>query len=115
MSSREACFNRWLELHEGKHCFFIDGRLAAERLQVFYVQGNDPWAITEYRKFLFSDNEVPDDACSYKQTSHFAAMIAALITNRVTSFACTIAGDEKPVPFYESYDGINNIHETRHG
>jgi molybdopterin/thiamine biosynthesis adenylyltransferase len=115
MEARRNCFERWLSLHEGKHCFFIDGRLAAERLQVFFVRGDSPWSIEEYKKHLPSDAEVPDAPCSYKQTSHFAAMIAALITNRVTQFACTEAGDEALIPFLEEYDGYTNVSITCYG
>jgi molybdopterin/thiamine biosynthesis adenylyltransferase len=115
MAARKTCFERWLSLHEGKHCFFIDGRLAAERLQVFCVRGDNPWSIEEYKKFLFRDADVPDAPCSYKQTSHFAALIAALITNRVTQFAGTEEGDEGMIPFLEEYDGFSNVHEICHG
>ena len=63
---------------------FIDGRLNAEQFQVYYVTLEN---CIEYEKnHLFDDKEVEDTNCSYKQTTHFAAAIAAKMIQGFTAF-----------------------------
>jgi molybdopterin/thiamine biosynthesis adenylyltransferase len=85
MEARKTMFENWLEEAEKyPESIFIDGRLNAEQFQVYYVTLE--WA-EKYRKdHLFDDSEVEDANCSYKQTTHFAAAIAAKMVQGFTGF-----------------------------
>ena len=100
MAARKLFFMKWTE-HvyskpeaERKHCLFIDGRLAAEELQVLAFTGDNEWAINEYRsKFLFSDEEADATVCSYKQTTYMANLIGSLMVNIFVNFVANeVAG-----------------------
>ena len=76
MQARKVMFENWLqEAEKYPDSIFIDGRLNAEQFQVYYVTLE--WAKKYADTHLFDDADVEDAACSYKQTSHFAASIAA--------------------------------------
>jgi hypothetical protein len=58
---------------------FIDGRLTADNIQIFCVT---PENMSEYENnYLFSDSEVEDAPCTFKQTSYLAAIIGGLMVN----------------------------------
>lgn len=91
MRAREQFFEAWCNhVNNSEHpenCLFIDARLNAEEFQVFCIQGNDTHSINKYREeYLFSDLSVTEAICSYKQTSHIAAMLASFVVNYVTIF-----------------------------
>jgi len=95
MVARKTFFNNWKAHVESKsiegrkECLFIDGRLAAESLQIFCITGDDTRNIKRYEEeFLFSDEEADATVCSYKQTSYMANMIGSLIVNLFINF-CT--------------------------
>lgn len=68
---------------------FIDGRLAAETLQVFCFTGEDEYYMQQYEEhWLFDDSEAESTVCSYKQTSYCANLIASLMTNLFVNW-CT--------------------------
>ena len=103
MEARKVMFNNWLsESPKHENAVFIDGRLLAEQLQVFIVT---PETAKRYQKeFLFDDFEVEDVNCSYKQTTHFAATIAAKMVQGFTNW---LIKDEAEVPFiYEEIGGL---------
>jgi len=110
MEARKIAFENWLTYLETAEdrskCFFQDGRLLAEQLQIFNIQGNDLEAIEKYKSdYLFDDSEVQEAMCTFKQTSHAAAMIAShmvgLFTNWVSN---TFVGPKiKKVPFFYQY------------
>lgn len=112
MTARKTFFRKW-EAHvmdkpaeERGKCLFIDGRLAAEELQVLAVQGDDIRAITQYKSdWLFSDSEADATVCSYKQTTFMANMIASIMTNVFVNFVANECNPVMPrdVPFYTSY------------
>lgn len=106
MEARKVMFENWKT--EAKlapeQAIFIDGRLLAEQLQVFYVT---PDRIEEYEKYLFDDSEVEDVNCSYKQTTHFAAAIAAKMVQGFTNW---LVKDESEIPF--GYEEIGSIFLT---
>lgn len=112
MTARKTFFRKW-EAHvmskpteERGKCLFIDGRLAAEELQVLAVQGDDIRAITQYKSdWLFSDSEAEATVCSYKQTTFMANMIASIMTNIFVNFVANECNPVMPrdVPFYTSY------------
>lgn len=110
MEARKTMFQSWVEhisvLEEDDHdleeAIFIDGRLTAEQLQIFCVTPKD---IEEYKKHLFDDSEVEDAPCTFKQTSHSAAMIAshmiAFFTNHITNVR---EGENvRSLPFFWEY------------
>lgn len=105
MKARKLMFEGWKE--EAKknpsEAIFIDGRLLAEQLQVFFVT---PEFTEEYEKYLFDDSEVEDTSCSYKQTTHFAATIGAKMVQGFTNWI----SNEGTIPFY--YEEIGNLFLT---
>ncbi len=94
MSARKVFFENWIEVcasiqednpNTPVKAIFIDGRLEMEQLQVFCVPF-EPRYIDRYREHLFDDSQVSDLACSMKQTSHTAAMIATFMTGFFTNY-----------------------------
>lgn len=112
MAARKLVFMKWYkhvmskpEEERGK-CLLIDGRLAAEELQVLAVQGNDTRAIEQYqRDWLFNDGQADATVCSYKQTTFMANMIASLMVNIFVNFVANECNPIMPrdVPFYTSF------------
>ena len=116
MEARKIMFNRWKgglsnhTSHYGRSLntnrLFIDGRLLMEQMQIFCVKGDDKDSIKEYEtKHLFDDSEVETESCTLKQTSHSAAMIAAMMTGFYTNHLSNIhlQKDVRSVPFYTEY------------
>lgn len=119
MKARETFFNKWLDHvnsksdEDKKHCLFIDGRLAAEELQVFCIQGDDAYNIDNYRNFLFSDEEADATICSYKQTTFMANMIGSIIVNLFTNFVANeIVEGLRDLPFMTSYEAESMMFKT---
>lgn len=120
MYSRELFFNRWKHFVSTllpelrKECLFIDGRLAAEYLQVFCIRGDDAYNMERYAQtFLFSDEEAEETICSYKQTSYMASMIGSIITNLFINFTANkITENLRDLPFITTYDGCLMLFKT---
>jgi len=111
MAARKMMFDKWFEHnseYKNEDALFIDGRLLMEQMQIFCVT---PFKTKAYRdKHLFSDEEVPDAACSLQQTSHSAAMIASVMVGFFTNhIANNVNGDKaRSVPFeYEYFIPLN--------
>ena len=111
MQARKDMFAVWmrnlntLSTEQRKNCIFIDGRLQAERFQIFCIKGDDSASMEEYQKtHLFDDSEVEDAACTMKQTSHTAAIIAGFMVSFFTNFLSNRIdpSSARNVPF--SYD-----------
>ena len=121
MKARKVFFDRWVDHinsksdEDKKHCLFIDGRLAAEELQVFCIQGDDTYNITNYQdNFLFSDEEADATICSYKQTTFMANMIGSIIVNLFTNFVANeIVENLRDLPFMTSYEAESMIFKTK--
>lgn len=96
MQARKVSFENWCKVNTYSNSIFIDGRLTAEQMQIFCVTANNS---EKYRKYLFDDSEVPDAPCTFKQTSHAAAMIASHIVGFLTNHISGL-----PVPFYWEYN-----------
>lgn len=121
MEARRIFFYNWLQhvsgmpTKEKKKCLFIDGRLAAEELQIFCITGDDEYHKKIYEnQHLFSDGEADATVCSYKQTSHCANMIGSLIVNLFVNF---VANECEPLiprdlPFLTSYDAERMFFKT---
>lgn len=117
MITRKMVFTKWKEMlvrnselhgvnfNPSKY-LFIDGRLEAEEFQIFCITGDNYYGATKYRdEFLFNDSDVPDAACTYKQTTYTAAMIGSFIANLVVNFATNITNPtfNRDLPFLTTY------------
>lgn len=113
MAARKIAFKNWKEFietltpEERKTCFFQDGRLLAEQLQIFNLPGDKIEWIERYEKEqLFDDSEVEEVECTFKQTSHCAAMIASHMTGFVTNWLTNVNSKEpaiRQVPYFYGY------------
>ena len=85
MKARKDMFENWMkEAEVYPNSIFVDGRLNAEQFQVYYVTLEN--ALVYEKDHLFDDKEVDDVNCSYRQTTHFAAAIAAKMVQGFTAF-----------------------------
>jgi len=94
--------------------YFIDGRMEAETYQIFTIKDGTTHDL--YKNYLFNDDEVPEQSCSTKATSHCAASIASLIVAIVVNIASNLAvGDDnyREVPFFITKN-LDLLHETLH-
>lgn len=112
MKARQDMFSQWLNYSENvfqgnkNESIFIDGRLLAEQMQIFCVRAEDKESVEKYKsEFLFGDEEVPDAACTFKQTSHAAAMIAGFMTSFFTNHMANVreGNTARQVPFQTEY------------
>jgi molybdopterin/thiamine biosynthesis adenylyltransferase len=106
MEARKIMFKVWKKYSDEnpkEKAILIDGRLLAEQFQILFVTRE---RADEYEnKYLFEDSEVEDANCSYKQTSHFAANVAAKMVQGFTNW---LAEDNTTVvPFY--YEEIGGL------
>ena len=79
---------------------FIDGRLAAEDLQIITIRTMED--VEKYRKvYLFSEEEKDVTICSYKQTTYSAMIIAGLMANILVNVVYNNKfGNIRRVPFF---------------
>ena len=81
MKTRVEVFNEWRK-HDDRE-LFIDARLRAQLYEVYVVtKGREE----EYEKTLFSDSEVDDGPCTFKQTAYFAILVGARITHALVNY-----------------------------
>ncbi len=91
MQAREVLFNKFISYmgdddFKKKHTYFIDGRLLMEQMRIYCIPGNRIDLHFDYiENHIFNDSEVEELACTMKQVSHGAAMIATHITGFVTN------------------------------
>jgi len=111
MEARSLFFHSWLKhvasSDNKENCLFIDGRLAAEELQVFCMTGTDRFYMQRYmEEYLFSDYDADATMCSYKQTSYCANMIGSIIVNLYTNFIANTLNPviKRDLPFKTYYD-----------
>lgn len=120
MRARSDFFNSWLRHvkdtppDQRSHCFYEDGRLAAEECQIFCIRGDDDYNINLYQhKHLFSDDEADPTICSYKQTSYMATFIASVMVNLFVNFVANELTDGiRELPFLTSYEGESLFFQT---
>lgn len=116
MTARKVFFANWKNLrnmNQKENMLFVDGRLLAEQLQILCVRGDNEADIARYEtEYLFDDNEVQDAPCTFKQTSHMAAMIAGFMTGFVTNFLGNqvFNADVYELPFFFEY--LLPVHQT---
>lgn len=97
MKARKDMFETWLStVTNDNEKLFVDGRLLAENYEIYFVT---PDKADRYRETLFDDNEIEDVPCSEKQTSHFAASIAADMIKGYTNWLSNRKYDTREVPF----------------
>jgi len=121
ITARKIYFDIWLKVveslpqEEKKECIFIDGRLAAEDFQILCVRGDDTFNIHRYvREYIFDPSEAAHTICSYKQTSHIAAIIAGMMVNLFTNFiTSTIEEDIRELPFFTEYNASTVVLNTQ--
>lgn len=105
MKARKDMFEAWKKNWGADgDAIFIDGRLTFEQIQIFCVKGGDAAKIAKYEtEHLFDDSLVEDGPCTMKQTSHSAAMIAAMMVGLFTNYLSRKAGKPCAVPFFTEY------------
>ena len=109
ITARRTVFNWWKNKTAGLSdtYIFIDGRLTADKWQIFAFTSKDRKAIEKYEKeWLFPQSEAQHLPCSFKQTTYLAAMIASYMCNLFVNF---VAESTKPmvpynIPFMAEFD-----------
>src|ERR1041385_2437860 len=98
MAARKTAFKNWKNQFAGeKGAFFQDGRLLAEQLQIYNIPSERVDLIAEYEtNHLFNDDEVAEADCTFKQTSHCAAMIASHMLGFLTNW---VSNQNSEIPF----------------
>lgn len=120
MKARKDAFRNWtnfvarLPEEERGECLFIDGRLAAEELQVFCIKGDDTDGERRYEPYLFSDSQATPTVCSYKQTTFMANMIGSIIVNLFINFVANQCNPliDRDLPFYTEYNAETMYFKT---
>jgi len=115
MEARKLMFEKWVSeisnMDDTNIKVFVDGRLTAESFQMYIVT---PDRIDGYRETLFDDDEVEDLPCSYKSTSHIAAMLASQMTTALTNAVVRfIHGDVRDLPFETRYEASMYLYEQK--
>lgn len=111
MEARKQMFENWFKFikenpEKRNEALFIDGRLLAEQYQVFCVRGNALSQINEYYvDHLFDDGEVDAVDCTFKQTTHVAAMLASQMVSFYTNFMSNVSkgNNVRKLPFYSDH------------
>ena len=108
IAARRTVYNKWkCNIASYKPTILIDGRLTADKWQIFAIPSNDVKRMEVYEKeWLFPESEAQHLPCSFKQTTYMAAMIASYMCNLFVNF---IAESTKPivpysVPFMTEFD-----------
>lgn len=120
MAARKLFYNNWKEsiIQEESHEYlFIDGRLTADMFQLFCIQGNDSYTQDEYEKnWLFADEDADITDCTFRQTSHIAAMLGTYITTYFTNFCSNLSPDNFPkrIPWFMEYNSIVNTYDFKY-
>ena len=111
MAARKVFYNNWRRSvlshsdEDKNKCLFIDGRLAAESLQILCITGDSPWDMDRYEsEFLFDDAEADETVCSFKQTAFMANMIAGMMINMLVNFCANLVGGCRTIPFFTQYE-----------
>jgi len=101
MEARKTMFNNWAA--QDDRSIFIDGRMIAEAMQIFAVlPGNEE----KYIETLFDDNEVQEQPCSAKATSHTGAIIGGFMMSILSNHMSNINLDLefREVPFKTTFE-----------
>ena len=100
MEARKFTYEKWKANSNRK--IFVDGRLLAEQFEIYFVI---PGREERYEATLFEDKPGDEGSCSYKSTSHFAAMCGAKIVQGLNSFLANTKFEDDiatlPFKYYE--------------
>lgn len=117
ISARRMMYNSWKKVWSGdRRAIFLDASLAAEQFGVYAIKANDPVAQKKYETEYLSikDEDIEDAPCTARQTSHFAAAVAArlvtLFTNHITNV--NEGANIRQLPFESSYFGPLDLTEV---
>lgn len=104
MEARKTMFENFKSQAVDEDYLFIDGRLSLETMQIFCVR-NTQEDIEKYEKYLYAEEEVPEDVCSMKQSTHTAAMIASHMVGFLTNHVTNVyeGNKDRIVPFKWEY------------
>lgn len=109
MNARKLAFHKWKE-YLNEHIrrpstglrllpeafFFQDGRLTAEQFQIYNITGDRPDLIKKYEEeALFDEKEGYEGDCTFKQTSHCAAMVASHMVGFYTNWLTNVVTGDK--------------------
>jgi len=87
MALRHRLFNYWLQQENRQ--FFIDVRLLAEVFEIYFVQqGDEQW----YSQYLYSDEEIEEAPCTYRQTAHIASICHGQVVSIVNQYCSEVRG-----------------------
>lgn len=103
MESRKVMFESWKEskIYQAGASLFIDGRLNAETAEMFCVY--DEATSSRWLATWFEDSKVEDAPCTFKATSHCAAILAGLMVAALNNFTANrYAEEQRSVPFSTS-------------
>ena len=121
MKARKTYYNAWkrhinsLPQDRRKNCFFMDGRLTIDTLQILCLTGEDTYNMERYeREFLFDDSQADSEVCSQKQTTYLACMIGSIMTNLFINWVANSLDPIIPykLPFFTQYEAQHMIFKT---
>jgi len=106
MEARKVMFEKWLATcaldgEPFKGCIFIDGRLNAETAEIFCI--SESQHVKRWLTDWFPDEKVEDAPCTFKATSHCAAILAGMMVACLNNFISNkFEGEERSVPYKTS-------------
>jgi len=101
MKARKYMFDNWKKQED--RLLFIDGRMLAEYFEVYTVT---PATQDQYNLTLFSDADVPDENCTYKQTRFVGSIIHGIIVQQFNNWLSNQTVDARSLPFKLTYNGM---------
>ncbi len=109
VSARKDVIQAFRDCHKPNK-LYIETRLSAEMFQLYiFTEKTTQQELLEYNQNLLELNNLPDDACTFKQTSHIASMLGSTVTSIITNWCSNIelGADIKTVPkFVEFNEGL---------
>jgi len=110
MNVRELLFNAYeaILVLNPKSPLFIDGRMAAEQFQCYFVDNLERCEL--YKKTLFTEEEGEDLPCTNKATSFVGAAIGTVINQWIANKVVNTKNNGLEIcstPYKISYDGFN--------
>lgn len=91
-----------------KDSIYIEARLSAEMFQIYIFTSK---TITKEQEEKYYNNlnnlyDLPEDACTFKQTTHIASMIGSVITTIITNWSSNIeiGAEVKSVPNFVEFN-----------
>ena len=109
ITARKNVYNYWKKKQSlySLPSILIDGRLTADKWQIFAIPFNDKKRMKVYEEeWLFPESEAQQLRCSFKQTTYMAAMIASYMCNLFVNYVaeCTKPIVPYSVPFMTEFD-----------